>query len=75
MVLLPTRTYLNIRVALIAFAAIVLVLGAVLIMVQRLHPPGGYPYRVADVITSPRIAAAFLALLSGYSSETCSTAR
>ena len=37
MVLLPTaRTYLNIRVALIAFAAIVLVLGAVLIMVQRL---------------------------------------
>jgi hypothetical protein len=65
MVLLPTRTYLNIRVALIAFAAIVLVLGAVLIMVQRLHPPGGYPYRVADVITSPRIAAAFFGAFVG----------
>jgi len=66
---MPTRTYLNIRSALFTLIYVLLVLGAVLVVTQKVHPDSGYAARFTDVLTSPGIAAvvfgAFVGLLTG----------
>ncbi len=62
---LPVRTYLNVKIAFFTFAAVVLILGALLIVSQKIHPTSGYAYGITDALTSPRIAAGIFGLFVG----------
>jgi uncharacterized membrane protein YoaK (UPF0700 family) len=63
---MPTRTYLNIRSALFTLIYVLLVLGAVLVVTQKVHPDSGYATRFTDVLTSPGIAAVVFGAFVGF---------
>ena len=62
---LPADLYLTIKATVLAVAILIYLGVIVLIVANSVHPPEGFAFRFADVLTSPRMGAAIFGGLVG----------